>query len=557
MDQFDYLLFELSEQSAVKAPKVVNKIRPWKKMLDLINVGLWLQLFHVFGLFGETIGWFGEYIQPFLACVLLLIAFFIGYSENKYFKVAYWIAWGYLICISFCTVRIALPFWKSLLVFESIFQITINTTVNWLLIYNLSKALERVVQEEGSALQIRNLLKELRFLILSIGLINYIIIHFPTYQQFINISAFVVIMIYIREMRCIMKTSKIMEEQSYSIRVNRTKRKVVNYVAIVIELMITIFLTVWSVQNSFHIQEPVKKLDLVLEQEGYDLKEVGEVRERLISLGMKPNIANDLLPEDVMRFKNIKGLLKSEYVQKFSYAGASFRLTVYMGELFYRQEEDNQVYFDEVLYYLEWLDEPKDYYGEGLTLLQENVIATERNQWIHIAELDNQTVYYDSNIRELQNVESIFTHEVIEQQYLFLSTSLPNATNYRSYIVRRVYEDFEHTNLEIRVSFIKKQKVYPFVSLLEFNHQFPNYWNYLNIEPIYTLALDTSNSFVNQISGLPNYMMNQKRLRIGVDRTVTDVDSYIDEIDVEDIYDDFVEGKKYQHALYIYSFDEE
>ena len=186
MDQFDYLLFELSEQSAIKASKVVNKIRPWKKMLDLINVGLWLQLFHVFGLFGETIGWFGEYIQPFLACVLLLIAFFIGYSENKYFKVAYWIAWGYLIYISFCTVRIALPFWKSLPVFESIFQITINTTVNWLLIYNLSKALERVVQEEGSALQIRNLLKELRFLILSIGLINYIIIHFPTYQQFIN-----------------------------------------------------------------------------------------------------------------------------------------------------------------------------------------------------------------------------------------------------------------------------------------------------------------------------------------------------------------------------------
>jgi hypothetical protein len=145
----------------------------------------------------------------------------------------------------------------------------------------------------------------------------------------------------------------------------------------------------------------------------------------------------------------------------------------------------------------------------------------------------------------------------MEQQYLFLSTSLPNATSYRSYIVRRMYEDFEHTNLEITVSFIKKQKVYPFVSLLEFNHQFPNYWNYLNIEPIYTLALDTSNSFVNQISGLPNYMMNQKRLRIGVDRTVSDVESYIDEIDVEDIYDDYVEGRKYQHALYIYSFDEE
>jgi hypothetical protein len=121
----------------------------------------------------------------------------------------------------------------------------------------------------------------------------------------------------------------------------------------------------WCVEHSYHIQEPVKLLDMEQEQQNYDPKKLAKVKEKLISFGMKPYIANDLLPEDLIRFENVKGLLKSERVYDFSYAGAKFKLTVYAGEVFYYHEEDRNIngdiFVDEVLYYFEWLEEPKEY----------------------------------------------------------------------------------------------------------------------------------------------------------------------------------------------------
>lgn len=556
MDQFDYLLFELSEQSAVKAPKVVNKIRPWKKMFDLIKWALWMQLFQFWGLFGETIGWFGMYIQPILVCVLFIKAFFIGYSENRYFKIAYWISWGYLLHHSICTIGAALPVWNTLPDYVSGLQRCVTPVVNWLLLYNLSKALERVIQEKESVVEIRNVLKELRFLVIVVALLLGIGIHSPYNQTLVNTLFIILGIIYIIEVKYISRLCKTMEEHSYSIRVNRKRRTLLNHVAIILELSATLILTLWCVEHSYHIQEPVTVLDMEQEQQNYDLKKLAQIKEKLIAFGMKPYIANDLLPEDLIRFENVKGLLKSERVYDFSYAGAKFKLTVYAGEVFYYYEEDRNIngdiFVDEVLYYFEWLEEPKEYYGEVLTLPQDKVSSVGRNQWIHIAELENQTVYYDSNITELQTIQIMFGHS--KQQYQFFSTSLPNAKNYRSYIVRQMCDEYYPSGHEIELSFIKKQKVYPFISLLEFNHKYPYYWKYLNIEPMYEAALDAPDEFVHQMYGLPNYMENRLRLRFKIERNAEERVEDVPMIYKEDVYDDFTEGREYQSALYIFSY---
>jgi hypothetical protein len=277
---------------------------------------------------------------------------------------------------------------------------------------------------------------------------------------------------------------------------------------------------------------------------------------------MEAYIANDLLPQDVMRFANVKNLMKTSQVQYFPYAKAHVKATIYMGELLYQEEEisagksleNSGNYFDEMLFYIEWLEEPAKAYGVRIALSFGSYMTIPEpageNRFVQITEKDGKTVYYDFNIK---NSKKNGENDIVTNQKNATGVFLESATKYRSYSVQRTFSTNIPSTLSIDIIFIKEQEIFPFQSLLEINNQYQSYSQVLNVESV--LAIPYENRWIDGMFGLPDYDNNDIRFLAFVRRGLADYE-HIRSENMEDLYDDYDAKKKYQQALFFEIFND-
>jgi hypothetical protein len=532
----------------------------------MIIWGLLFQLVAFFVIFAklgfETLAWFMLFLQPILASVLLIRAFFIGYAENKYFKIVYWIHWGNLLYNSVQLILCGTTFWESI---GFVFGTTRNILlciINYLTIYYLSKALELLVPQKERKSLIHEKLKTVRFLIVVELIFQYIYENLPAVSSVVLLALGILIGIYVKEIMNIRAVRKLLDDYCYSIVITPKRTQRISNVLLIVEVMLTIFMTVWLVKISDEVREPVQMIDLEQEQADYDMEEVQKVREKLIALGMEAYIANDLLPQDVMRFANVKNLMKTSQVQYFPYAKAHVKATIYMGELLYQEEEisagksleNSGNYFDEMLFYIEWLEEPAKAYGVRIALSFGSYMTIPElageNRFVQITEKDGKTVYYDFNIK---NSKKNGENDIVTNQKNATGVFLESATEYRSYSVQRTFSTIIPSTLSINIIFIKEQEIFPFQSLLEINNQYQSYSQVLNVESV--LAIPYENRWIDGMFGLPDYDNNDIRFLAFVRRGLADYE-HIRSENMEDLYDDYDAKKKYQQALFFEIFND-
>ncbi len=552
MESFEKMLYEISEESAHQSPDIINRIKPWRKMFNYLIWGMFVLLFVI--RFGGIVGYILSYFNPLLGSILLMKGFAIAKSQNKYFKRAYFICCGYYIYRSVMMILQAFPVYQRLS-----YRILIVTLVEpvflIVIMYHLKLALEKVTDSAEITTQIRTLFLKIIWLIAELYLVLIIRYYLQSYVIVLYMGTILIVVLYISLVKKLAKIRNILNEQEYSIRFPDKKRHYLNQIFIILDLVITIILTVWLVQYYSQISGTINIIDTAGEtaEGNYSREEVSKVREQLISMGMKPSIAEDLLPVDIMKFKDVKRLLKSTREKDFEYAGVKLRVTCYLGELYYNEttNEDSGsvdgIYVDELLYYFEWVDNPDRPNAELLKeILDEETYyidcSTEASRWIHIADVNNQKIYYDSNKKIYTAGTGLFYSQ---NMIIHSGTNLvKNADNYRSYSVHRLYSIGEFNTLEINFEYLKEQRIYPYKSLLDATMQ--NTCPELLWSQIYT---SSDFSLEQYLSGEINYLVNNEMFIFTINRNITDIEEYSGK-KYDDIYDDYDVTRNRNHALY-------
>lgn len=522
MGQFDDLLYEVSEDVVKELPNIEKRIFPWATMFAMIIWGFVFQLF----------------LDPMLASVLLLQAFFIGYSENKYFKRAYWIQWVNLIANSLIHVFCALPFWEAYMAQPDKIKLIMMAMLNYLTLYNLAKALMLLNSQSEYKSVIWEKLKTVRLLII-IDLIIRCAFQVISVPKYITLFWIVFICIYIKVIRNLIAVRDLMIYQRYSIMPVIKKKQRLNKLFIGLELLITLIAIVGLVKFSTVNSEQVQLISLEEECKGYDDAEVENVREHMIALGMEEYIVNDLLPQDVMRFKNVKNILKTSQTQYVELADADVKVTLYVGELLYRENEvedyrgnvwNGGTYLDETLIYVEWLQEPKQAYGIRLDFDFSDAVyqeLLEDRRFIQIAQKNGTKQYYEFNYKDGDPKYGSSSDSVVSGKLL------DGATQYRSYGVQRTFaSNFADFDPWILIQVIKEKATYPFYSLLDNDRYFDN-------------ETDTFFNFTEQKN-------DNIYFKGGIKRDITDYESHLDPEIIDDCKDDYNAERKYQHALFSY-----
>lgn len=518
MDKLDELLYEVSEDAVKKLPNVEKRIYPWESMFSMIIWGFVFQLF----------------VHPMLASILLLQAFFIGYSENKYFKRAYWLQWASLIANSLLLAFHAIPFWETYIAEPETIGTIMMTVVNCLILYNLAKALLQLVSESERKTVIWEKLKNARLLIIIDLIIRYVL-QDTSEKKYIVLVLIIFACIYIKVIRDLIAVRDLMIYHRYSIMPVNKKKQRINTMCIWLELLITVIAVVGLVKFSTVNGEQVQLIALEEECKGYDDAEVENVREHMIALGMEPYIVNDLLPQDVMRFEKVKSILKSSQTQYVELADANVKVTLYVGELLYREDRredkgnwyDNGQYLDETLIYVEWLEEPKQAYGTRLEVDISDAVyleLLEDRRFVQIAQKNGTKQYYEFNYKDSDPKNDSKFESVVSGKLL------DGATQYRSYGVQKIFtRNLMDVQPLIYLQIIKEKATYPFYSLLDNDRYFNN---------------ETDTFFNEQKEDTVRFLGSIRRDIVGYEGCL------VEEI-IDDCKDDYNPKRKYQHALFL------
>lgn len=569
MDQFDGLLFSVSEDVVKELPKIEKRIFPLKTMFSTIIWALFFQMtahYEVFTFFGILEG-FMLFIQPVIASVLLQEAFYVGYSENKYFKRAYWFQWiNTIFCLGILVIY-ATPFWEIYFTQLEGIKMIMPVVVNYLTIYNLAKAFVVLVPQAEQNTVVCERLQTVRVLIILEFIARYTYQNLSEYSYLTLGMNVILICIYIKAFKELQAVKNLIEYYAYSIMPVVKKKQRRHDWLLRLELIVTAIVVIWMVKTSDEVREPVNLIALEEETAGFDMEEVEEVREHLISLGMEAYIVNDLLPQDVMRFKKVKGILKSSRTEYLEHAGTNVKVTMYVGELLSQEKEVRSgdslrvegYYFDETLVYVEWPEDPKQAYGMQLEigvdeLDHENYYyeLPKDRRFVQIAQKDGIKQYYEFNHRDGDQEQAKRYGSVLSSaDGIFLK----DATKYRCYSVQKIFVDEISTNnifgLDIRVRFIKEQETYPFYSLFYNDRYFETEhwrdatpagriksWNYA----LFDLRKDRDKDDCVYLGGV---------ILRGIKEYVEDNVYFLEHKD--DFKDDYNADRKYQQALYFYN----
>lgn len=522
MGQFDDLLYEVSEDVVKELPNIEKRIFPWATMFAMIIWGFVFQLF----------------LDPMLASVLLVQAFFIGYSENKYFKRAFWIQWVNLIANSLIHVFCALPFWEAYMAQPDKIRLIMMAMLNYLTLYNLAKALMLLNSQSEYKSVIWEKLKTVRLLII-IDLIIRCAFQVISVPKYITLFWIVFICIYIKVIRNLIAVGDLMIYQRYSIMPVIKKKQRLNKLFIGLELLITLIAIVGLVKFSTVNSEQVQLISLEEECKGYDDAEVENVREHMIALGMEEYIVNDLLPQDVMRFENVKNILKTSHTKYVELADANVKVTFYVGELLYRENEvggndgvfwNRGMYLDETLIYVEWLQEPKQAYGIRLDLDFSDAVyqeLLEDRRFIQIAQKNGTKQYYAFNYKDGDPKYGSSSDSIVSGKLL------EDATQYRSYGVQRIFTSaWMDAEPWLNVQVIKKKATYPFYSMLDNDRYFDN----------------ETDSFFDSSEENSNNAWFKGRIK----RDILGYEGHLIPEVIDDCKDDHNVEREYQHALFFY-----
>lgn len=534
MNEFDKMLYEISEEAAEQSSEITQRIQPWRKMFNLLIWGMMVLLFEI-NIFGGIFNYLLSYARPLIGCILIIKGLAICKSENRYFKRAYISGCGYYIYVSVSTVILALPIHQRIPEGISVFTL-IAPLISIIIMYNLFRALKQVIDDDSdSNKKINQIFWDIICLILSLYLICFIGYYLQKSNVVVYISFLIVLILYIYIIKKISRLKNILDERGYAIQVTKKSRRYGTNIFILCDLVITIVLILYFVNYCSSLPVTIHEIDVETEMLATDMSEVeiDEVKERLISMGMERYIAEDLLPEDIKKLKNVKQLLISSTEQDFPYAGARLKVTCYLGELRFSEQkmEDSNyidgIYVDALVLYFEWMDEPDQPYAEVLIedYMQRSSwyvdCSADLSRWIHIANVGEEKIYYGSNEKSYIQTTNIFGHE--DTSIRSGTNIIKNASKYRSYIVRRCYSTYYYERvgdrdwftLSLSFQYAKEQKTYPYCSIYDVVM-------FGTLPTLEEMIIGPQYGYSNSLSGVLDYSVNNVQINFTIDRYEND-----------------------------------
>lgn len=525
MNDFDKMLYEISEEAAEQSPEITQRIQPWRNMFDFLIWGMLIFLFEI-NIFGGILGFVLSFIRPLIGCILIIKGLAICKSENRYFKRAYMVACGYYIFLSAVEVILAVPIHQKIQ--DGNLSLLIQPAVIIIIIYNLYRALNLMIEDSDSNEKINQIFWNIIYLILALYLIVFIAYYLQNNNIIVIICFFAAINVYTCITNRFNKLKAFLNECGYDIKVEKKHRRYGTTIFIICDLVIMTVLILYFINYSSSLPVTIHEINVEGEMLNLDMSEaeIDEVREQLVSMGMERYVAEDLLPEDIKKLKDVKRLLKSSIEKDFPYAGARLKITCYLGELCYNEYkvEDSDysegyyidgIYVDALVYYFEWMDKPNRPYSE--VLIEENMqdynfyvdCNFDLSRWIHIADLGDEKKYYASNEKSFVQNTNVFGM----QNWIIKSGTniVKKASNYRSYIVRKYYNTGSYSNLDVVFQYVKEQKTYPYSSIYDVAM-------FGSLPTLEEMILSPQYDYSSSLLGVLDYSMNNMRISFVINR---------------------------------------